>query len=175
MARFKKFLRKAVKLGGKIAKPLLATTPVGRVALRAQTALKSLGGDIKASRLGKIQPLSVRATVEKIAAAGPAKRITLRPARISPSGVAYQTPADMIGGLTRAQLTGITGFGATKRRKKASRMAQKRRTNGRTTPNTPKPLSPSKLKARAKSKAKYAAWKAAGKPGSFFEWAKANR
>lgn len=71
----KRFLKKAVKLGGKIAKPLLATTPVGQVALRAQTAFKSLGGNLKAARLGKIQPLSVRSTVEKIAAAGPAKRL----------------------------------------------------------------------------------------------------
>jgi len=171
----KRFLKKAVKLGGKIAKPLLATTPIGQVALRAQQTLKSLGGNLKSARLGKIEPLSVRAPIEKMAAMGPAKRITLRPARITASGVSYQTPADMAGGLTRAQLTGLTGFNGKSKRAKRARMPQKRRTAAARGNGSPKPLSASKLKARAKSKAKYAAWKAAGKPGAFFDWAKANR
>ena len=62
-----KFLKKAVKLGAKIARPILATTPVGALALRAQQTFKSLGGSLKAARLGKIEPLSVRAGVEKVA------------------------------------------------------------------------------------------------------------
>lgn len=63
----RKFLKKAVKLGSKLAKPLLATTPIGALALRGQQVLKSLGGNLKAARLGKIEPLSVRSSVEKIA------------------------------------------------------------------------------------------------------------
>ena len=62
-----KFLKKAVKLGVKLAKPILATTPVGALALRAQQTFKSLGGNLKAARLGKIEPLSVRASMEKTA------------------------------------------------------------------------------------------------------------
>ena len=147
--KFGKFLKKAVRLGAKIATPLLAATPVGAIALRAQQTLKSLGGNLKAARLGKIQPLSVRAPVEKIAAAGPAKRLS-RPFPVA-----------------RRARTSSNG----------SRMPQKRRTAGTAGPSTggKRPLSPSKLKAQAKSRAKYAAWKAAGKPGVFFEWAKANR
>lgn len=148
--RFGKFLKKAVKLGGKIAKPLLATTPVGAVALRAQQTLKSLGGNLKAARLGKIEPLSVRGTIEKVAAAGPAKRLSVPKAlRPSPSRGSRQRTISANG----------------------SRMPLNRETaNGKG-----KTLSPSKQRAREKSRAKYAAWKAAGKPGTFFEWAKANR
>lgn len=77
-----KFLKKAVKLGGKIAKPILAATPGGAIALRAQQTLKSLGGSLKAAKLGKVQPLSVRASIEKVAAAGPARRLSV-PASLS--------------------------------------------------------------------------------------------
>jgi len=72
---FGKFLKKAVKLGSKIARPLLAATPVGAVALRAQQTFKSLGGSLKAARLGKLQPLSVRSSIEKIAPMAPARRL----------------------------------------------------------------------------------------------------
>jgi hypothetical protein len=72
---FKKLLKKGAKLVGKVAKPALSLTPVGRIALRAQQTLKSLGGNLKAARLGKVEPLSVVAGVEKIATAGPARRL----------------------------------------------------------------------------------------------------
>jgi hypothetical protein len=84
----KRFAKKAVKLGGKIAKPLLATTPVGKLALRGQQVLKGLGTNLKAARLGKLQPLSVRASVEKVApgAAGAARTLKHLPSRSSKNG-----------------------------------------------------------------------------------------
>jgi hypothetical protein len=166
---FGKFLKKAVKLGSKIAKPLLATTPIGAVALRAQQTLKSLGGNLKAARLGKVQPLSVRSSVEKIAAAAPAKRITLRPARMTSRGTAYQTMQDMraAGGLTRAQSTGITGFNGTSRKRKRARMPQKRKTTNGMSKRVP-PKGGLDLAAMA------AQWRAAGKPGTWQGWIKSN-
>lgn len=150
----KRFLKKAVKLGGKIGKPILATTPVGQIALRAQQTLKSLGGNLKAARLGKIEPLSVRGSIEKVAVAGPKRVIRSMPALI-------RREADS--GPERFRRRTISANG--------SRMPQKRKTaNGKG-----KTLSPSRLRAREKSRAKYAAWKAAGRPGKFFDWAKANR
>lgn len=133
---FGKFLKKAAKLGAKIAKPLLASTPVGAVALRAQQTLKSLGGNVKAARLGKIQPLSVRASVEKMAALGPRKRLKSFP--VASSG-----------------------------RAKGSRMPQKRRTATGTGRRVP-PRGGLDLKAMA------AQWRAAGKPGTWLGWIKAN-
>lgn len=73
--KFGKFLKKAVKLGAKIAAPILASTPVGALALRAQQTLKSLGGNLKAARLGKIEPLSVRGAIEKVAPRAPLRRL----------------------------------------------------------------------------------------------------
>ena len=107
----KRLVKKAVKLGGKIAKPLLATTPVGQVALRAQQTLKSLGGNLKASRLGKIEPLSVRASVEKVAAAAPKREFRSMPAVI-------RREADFGPERFRRRATSAKG----------SRMPQKRRT-----------------------------------------------
>jgi hypothetical protein len=72
----RKFLKKAVKLGGKLTKPILAQTPVGRLALLAQQRFKSLGASLKAARLGKIQPASVRAAVEKVDIS-PARRLSV--------------------------------------------------------------------------------------------------
>ena len=159
--KFGKFLKKAVKLGSKIAMPLLAATPVGAVAIRAQQTLKSLGGNLKAARLGKVEPLSVRAGVEKIAVQGPAKRIQLRPVRLTSRGVGYQTPEDMraSGGLTRAQRTGITGF------RKRSKMPQKRKTAKGTSRRVP-PRGGLDLRAMA------AEWREAGKPGRWIDWVK---
>jgi len=91
--KFGKFLKKAVKLGSKIARPLLATTPVGRVALRAQQTLKSLGGNLKAARLGKIEPLSVRAGIEKIAPRAPVTRISSIPRSITDVGRFRRLPS----------------------------------------------------------------------------------
>ncbi|HMG19281.1 MAG TPA: hypothetical protein VK573_11190, partial [Gemmatimonadales bacterium] len=62
-----KFAKKAVKLGSKLAPIVTTLVPAGALALRAQQTLKSLGGNLKAARLGKLEPLSVRAGVEKIA------------------------------------------------------------------------------------------------------------
>lgn len=64
---FKKLLKKAVKLGGKIAPQILQHVPGGTAILKGQQVLKALGGSLKAARLGKIQPLSVQAAVSKIA------------------------------------------------------------------------------------------------------------
>jgi hypothetical protein len=160
---FKKFLRKAVKLGGKIAKPLIAATPAGQLALRAQQTFKALGGEAKAVRLGKIQPLSVRASIEKIQP-GAQRQITLRPARVGMNGRAYQTAEDMRrspGGLTRAQRTGTTGF------KNRSRMTRKAKTATGTSKRVP-PKGGLDLKAMARD------WRAAGKPGTWIAWIKAN-
>jgi len=81
---FKKALKKVVKLGGKIAKPLLATTPVGAAVLRGQQVLKSLGGNLKAARLGKIEPLSVRAPIARVVGPMPAKTLKTLPTFGSP-------------------------------------------------------------------------------------------
>ena len=142
-----KFLKKAAKLGSKLARPILATTPVGALALRAQQTLKSLGGNMKAARLGKIQPLSVRASVEKIA---PSASLSLRK---------FPTSA----------ANGTSGrISARSSKRKASRMPQKRRTatgKGRRTP----PSGGLDLRAMA------AAWRAAGKPGSWRDWIRTNQ
>jgi len=76
---FKKLAKGALKLGGKIAKQALSTTPVGMAALKAQQALKSVGANLKAARLGKIEPVSVQAVASKIATPLAKKTITLRP------------------------------------------------------------------------------------------------
>jgi hypothetical protein len=103
------FLKRVIKLGGKIAKPLLAATPAGQLALRAQQTLKSLGGNIKAAKLGKIQPLSVRAAVEKVAPAAPKKRLSvpksLRTRRRASSGrrKGSRMPSDRITAAPKAK------------------------------------------------------------------------
>lgn len=73
--KFGKFFKKAVKLAGKIAKPILEQTPGGKLALRAQQTLKSLGGNLKAARLGKLEPLSVRGAIEKVAPPAPPRTL----------------------------------------------------------------------------------------------------
>jgi len=70
-----KFAKKAVKLGSKLAPIVTAVVPGGALALRAQQTLKSLGGNLKAARLGKIEPLSVRAGIEKIAPRAAVRRL----------------------------------------------------------------------------------------------------
>ena len=143
-----KFLKKAVKLGGKIARPILATTPVGALALRAQQTLKSLGGNLKAARLGKIEPLSVRAGIEKIA---PSAAKSLR---------RFPTLAGGTGARSIAR-------GSTRRRK-ALRMTQKRQTATGTGRRVP-PAGGLDLRAMA------AQWRAAGKPGSWRDWIRTNQ
>jgi len=151
----KKLFRKAVKLGGKIAKPILAATPAGQIALRAQQTLKSLGGNIKAARMGKIQPLSVRSSVEKIVATGPKKQIRSIPRVIS-------LEANFPG-----STTGRKRYGVVRRSSKRSKMPQKRKT----APGTSKRVPP---KGGLDLKAMAAQWRAAGKPGTWLGWIKAN-
>lgn len=82
-----KFLKKAVKLGSKLAAPILSVVPGGALALRAQQTLKSLGTNLKAARLGKLEPLSVRAGVEKVAPRAPFRRLAaFRPRSTSGNG-----------------------------------------------------------------------------------------
>lgn len=144
----KRLVKKAVKLGGKIARPILATTPVGALALRAQQTLKSLGGNLKAARLGKLEPLSVRSGIEKIE--------PHRPARfIRPMGVS-------------ARSAGKGGSGRRRSSKKGSRMPQNRKTPTGTTRRVP-PKGGLDLRAMAVQ------WRAAGKPGSWREWIRTNQ
>ena len=110
---FKKALKKVVKLGGKLATPLLSMTPVGAAVLRGQQVLKSLGGNLKAARLGKIEPLSVRAPIARVVGPMPAKTLKTMPT--------------------------FTRNGAARRRTsgKGSRMPQKRRTVAGTSKRVP--------------------------------------
>ena len=141
-----RFLKKAVKLGAKIARPILATTPVGALALRAQQTLKSLGGNLKAERLGKLEPLSVRASVEKIA---PSASPSLR-----------KFPASAAAGTKRR-------ISVRSLKRKASRMPQDRRTANGKGKRSPPPggLDLARMAAQ---------WRAAGKPGTWLGWIKAN-
>jgi hypothetical protein len=140
----KRLVKKAVKLGSKLATPILAATPVGAIALRAQQTLKSLGGNLKAARLGKIEPLSVRASIEKVAPRQ--AKILKLPSSIRPKG----------------------GSGRRRTSGRGSRMPQNRGTavsKGKRVP----PKGGLDLKAMA------AAWRAAGKPGTWIGWIKSNQ
>lgn len=146
-----KFLKKAVKLGAKLAKPVIATTPVGRLALRAQQTLKSLGGNLKAARLGKIEPLSVRASIEKVGVPRPASQIRSMPSTIR----------------TAADFPGLRGSRRRRTSAKGSRMTQKRKTAAGAGRRVP-PRGGLDLKAIA------ALWRAQGKPGTWISFIKAN-
>lgn len=144
-----KFLKKAVKLGSKLAKPILATTPVGALALRAQQTFKSLGGNMKAARMGKLEPLSVRAGIEKVAPPAP-RKIRSMPAIL-------RREADF----------GPSRFRRPPSSKNGSRMPQERPTPNGKGKRSP-PSGGLDLKAIA------AKWRAAGKPGTWIGFIKAN-
>ena len=159
--KFGKFLKKAVKLGAKIAKPLLATTPIGALAIRAQQTLKSLGGNLKAARMGKIEPLSVRAPVEKILPHAAAQ--TLRRFPRSQASTAARTISRNFGAKARKRAKPFTIA-----QRQGSTMPQERRTatgKGKRTP----PAGGLDLAAMAVQ------WRAAGKPGSWRDWIKSNQ
>lgn len=63
----KGLIKGAVRIGGKLAKPILAQTPIGMAALKAQQALKAAGVSLRTARLKPIQPLSVQASVSRVA------------------------------------------------------------------------------------------------------------
>lgn len=145
------FRRLVKKVGPAI---VLSAVPGGAPALiaKAASAAKTLGKKFKGIETPKsIVPVvraaqvAVTKTRSKLPGGAPMpsmmssrpqakRRITLRPARMTSTGVAYQTPADMKGGLTRAQLTGNTGFGRPKKAKRritkppsAKQLAQRER------------------------------------------------
>lgn len=82
----KKFLRKAAKIGVKIAKPALQSTPLGGLAVRAQQTFKSLGGNRRAAELGKIEPMSVRAPIARVLPAMAAPKLRKFSGRSTASG-----------------------------------------------------------------------------------------
>lgn len=165
---WKKLAKAAVKLGGKIAKPILAQTPVGQAVLKGQQVLKALGSNLKAARLGKIEPLSVRAGVAKIATPLAKRTITLRPRMsdsprglvIAKDGPVFRSGQDLAK-WERAQ------------KKKGSRMPHKAKTNGKRGNGTPSKRKPPKGGLDLATMASQ--WRAAGKPGTWISWIKANQ
>ena len=148
------------KLGTKLAPIVTAVVPGGALALRAQQTLKSLGGNLKAARLGKIEPLSVRAGIEKIV---PGAAQSLRRFPRSAASTAARTTARSFGLKRRKRPKPFTVG-----QRQGSTMPQERRSatgKGKRTP----PAGGLDLAAMA------AQWRAAGKPGSWRDWIKTNQ
>lgn len=140
----KRFVKKAARGIGKIARPLLKTaiaaTPIGAAAMKIQQTAKGLGLSLKAQR--KVQPLSVRSAIDKVSMASPGAARTL------------EAPGPL--GLVKATV---------RRRRKRATMPAKAKTRTRQGSRTV-PRGGLDLKAMA------AAWRAAGKPGTWREWIK---
>lgn len=147
---FKKLAKKALKLGAKIAVPILAKTPIGAAAIQGAKVFKSLGGNMKAARLGKLEPVSVQAAIAK-----PAMQLaSSRPqaaSRLRGSGLRNRDDqAFSVGGMLS-------------KARKASQKAKRSSGKGRTPPSGGLDLA-----AIARE------WRAQGKPGTWQGFIKAN-
>lgn len=146
----KRLVKGAVKIGKKIAPQLLKATPVGQLAVRAQQAAKSLGVNFRAAKK-KHQPVSVQAPIARPMVTMMASGAPQRARRLRGSGLKNRDDqAYSVGGM----LSRPSGS-----RRKAKVSSGK----GRTPP-----------KGGLDLKRMSAAWKAAGKPGTWINWIREN-
>lgn len=174
----KRLARKAVRGIGKLGKPVLAgalaSNPVTAAGARAVTNLKAAAVASKAARL-KIQPVSVRANVSKMAVPSPGATMAGPKGLISARGGSRKRRRSASSPDLDAIVAAAMGSPAPRKRKaKKAKKATTTRARTVKAPKAKKPLTAAQAARKAKNKAKYAAWKAAGKPGTFFQWAKAN-
>jgi len=159
----KKAARGIGKMGAVAIKQAIASTPIGAAAMKAAQALKAAGVSTKAARL-KIQPLSVRASVEKAARA---PRTTINAP--GPLGLVKPTSTKK---RTVTKVLNFPDLLPTKARKpQARRKAARMPAKARTTASKGKRKAPSgglDLKAIAIE------WRAQGKPGTWQGFIKAN-
>ena len=145
----KKLAKGALRLGKKLAPQLIAATPLGGLALRAQQAAKALGVNPKSAKV-KPEPVSVQAAIAK-----PALSVTSsRPQaarRLRGSGLRNRDDqAFSVGGMLS-------------KARKSTRKAKRSSGKGRTPP-----AGGLDLKAIA------AEWRRQGKPGTWIGFIKAN-
>jgi len=172
----KRLARKAVRGIGKLGKPVLAgaiaSNPVTAAGARAVTNLKAAAVATKAARL-KVQPVSVRANVSKMAVPSPGATIAGPKGLIAARGGSRKSRRRSRASSAAPDFSAIvaaaTGAPAKSSRKRVTKSARAK------APKAAKPMSAAKARAKAKNKAMYAAWKAEGKPGRFIDWAKVNR
>lgn len=165
-------LKKLTRGIGKLVKPIaiqaIKATPVGGAAMRALTALKATGVNLRAATK-KVQPLSVRASIEKVKlspkrtleAPGPLGLVKPRATTRRRKKAPMSTDMDIVRATGIDPVTGQRVGKPRKRRKKVT-------TNGAAKPKRKPPGGGLDLKAMA------AAWRAAGKPGTWISWIKAN-
>lgn len=149
----KKLAKKALKLGAKVAMPIIARTPVGAAAIQAQKVFKSLGGNAKAAKLGKIEPVSVQAAIAKPA-------MQLASSRPQAARKLYRG-----GWNSKERMNYAPGIDVNRAAKarKSSQKAKRTTGKGRTAPSGGLDL-----------KAIAALWRSQGKPGSWQGFIKAN-
>lgn len=142
----KKLVRGAVKLGKKVAPQILKATPAGALLVRAQQAAKGLGVNFRAAAK-KQQPVSVQAAIAKPVVSMMASGAPPARRKLRAFGVVRGKPG-------KRPVSVPSGS-----RRKAKREGGKGRTP---------PAGGLDLKAMA------AQWRAAGKPGTWLGWIKAN-
>lgn len=154
---WKKLGKIASKAGRTILKEAADKTTGGLYSVAA-SRLKSLGQVHAARRqlanVGTIAPAHVRATIEKQTLHLPAQRSLYTKAPKTPRVTRSRAPKGSP--LTPGPIAAQNGKSA-----KA--------------PKAAKPLTAAAAARKAANARKYAAWKAAGKPGKFFDWAKAHK
>lgn len=148
----KRFVKKAARSVGKLAKPLIKTaiqsTPLGAAAMKIQQTAKGLGLSFKSQR--KVQPLSVRAAIERTAMTAPRE--------------SFEAPGPL--GLVQP----------TRRRRRSLRPGAEKRVRMTAEAKTPKRKGSRKPPAGGLDlRAMGAAWRAAGKPGTWRDWIKTNQ
>lgn len=164
----KKLVRGVAKIGRPLVLQALKSTPLGLAAAKVASVAKSLGVSRKEMSIRKVQPLSVRAPIERTVLSMPV------------SGPLLPGPEGLVKAPRKARRPKITDRTMTvaqmqrelKRAKKgtdiwtqADKRAAKKRAGG--TRRAPK--GGLDLKAMA------AAWRAAGKPGTWRDWIKTNQ
>lgn len=169
MGLFKKIKKGFGKVLKKVAVPVargVLSTATGGLSEKAIQAAKALGVS-RVLGAKKLQPLSVRGLIERVQTAGPAAKLSM------PTGGVGPAPAEVMPGGKRLPRhythTSKGGLGLVKGSRKPKRRAKKgtssapKRSTGRKPPGGGLDLA-----------AMAAAWRAAGKPGSWRDWIKAN-
>jgi len=153
----KKAIRKnkrgLLNLGKRIAPVLLAAAPVAGAIMRGKQALKSMGVEPKAAKMGKVQPSSVNVAIAKPAV------VPVMTRQVSRRGAFTEDYA----GTKKLRTAHSTQSPAVARALAARRMAKRATGKGRRPPTGGLDL-----------KALSASWRAAGKPGTWQGWIKAN-
>jgi len=153
----KKAIRKNKKgllnLGKRVAPVLLAAAPVAGAIMRGKQALKSLGVNPKGAKLGKVEPASVNVAIAKPAV------VPISARQSSRRGAFTEDYA----GSKKLRSAHSTQSPAVARALAARRKAKRVTGKGRRPPSGGLDL-----------KALSASWRAAGKPGTWQGWIKAN-